>query len=65
LAADIVEAYKRRLSAPGAAIELGETDAALSSEQLPAPPFPFAVSAPAAAALRYQQTAYGPQRALR
>jgi IclR family mhp operon transcriptional activator len=63
LAADIVEAYKRRLNA-GAAMDAGETEAALVSEELPAPPFPFAVAAPAAA-MRYQQTVYSPQRALR
>jgi IclR family mhp operon transcriptional activator len=65
LAADIVEAYKRRLTSSPADIDDAPAEASFLGEELPAPPFPFAVAAPTAAALHYGQTAFGAQRALR
>jgi IclR family mhp operon transcriptional activator len=67
LAADIVEAYKRRLTSSRAAVDDAlAQEAAPFSEELPAPPFPFAAAPPAAAAaLHYRQPAISLQRALR
>ncbi len=62
LAADIVQAYKRRLSAGDAVGDPSAVEAAPIVEHLPAPPFPFAVAAPA---LHYRQSASTQQRALR